>query len=313
MKVLSPDNTFTPKEMDMKISDHFKGYLFAFGATIFGSLVYLFSKAALLELSLPRFGFWWFAWALTWNGLYALKTNGFAEISKLKKQDFRNLGIIAVFELAATTCLYVAIEIAPNPAVPSFLRNLEYVFVALLSIRFLNEKFNKYITAGAIITFTGAFVIAANDGLTGFSLKTALFMLGATSFYGIRTILVKKNIVSITPLILAINRAIFLFLFSLIFLIWWGENIMVSPPAMLNLAAGAFVGPFLTSIFQYSALKYIEASKTAVVLSTTGLFVMTGSIIMFAILPTQLQLLGGVVTMLGVTIMMWDSLRKKTP
>lgn len=138
-------------------------------------------------------------------------------------------------------------------------------------------------------------------------------MLGATSFYGIRTILVKKNIVSITPLILAINRAIFLFLFSFIFLIWWGENIMVSPPAMLNLAAGAFVGPFLTSIFQYSALKYIEASKTAVVLSTTGLFVMTGSIIMFAILPTQLQLLGGVVTMLGVTIMMWDSLRKKTP
>jgi drug/metabolite transporter (DMT)-like permease len=81
---------------------------------------------------------------------------------------------------------------------------------------------------------------------------------------------------------------------------------------MLNLAAGAFVGPFLTSIFQYSALKYIEASKTAVVLSTTGLFVMAGSIIMFAILPTHLQLFGGVVTMVGVTIMMWDSLRKKT-
>jgi len=296
----------------MKISDNSKGYLFAFGATIFGSLVYLFSKAALLEISLPQFGFWWFAWALTWNGLYALKTRGFVAIGKLKKRDFKNLGIIAMFELAATTCLYVAIEIAPNPAVPSFLRNLEYVFIALLSIRFLNEKLNKYITAGAIITFAGAFIIAANGGLSGFSLKTDLFMLGATSFYGIRTILVKKNIVAITPLVLAINRAIFLFLFSVIFMIWWGESVTVSCPVMLNLAAGAFVGPFLTSIFQYSALKYIEASKTAVVLSTTGLFVMAGSIIMFAILPTHLQLFGGVVTMVGVTIMMWDSLRKKT-
>ena len=296
----------------MNISDNIRGYLFAFSATISGSLVYLFSKAALIEISLPQFGFWWFAWALLWNGLFAWKTKGFADIAKLTRGDYKSLGIIAIFELAATFCLYVAINIAYNPAVPSFLRNLEYVFVALLSIRFLNEKFNKYISAGSVVTFAGAFIIASNGGLSGFSVKTALFMLGATSFYAIRTLLVKKSIVAITPLTLAINRAIFLFLFSVVFMIWWGESLMVSSPVMLNLATGAFVGPFLTTIFQYSALKYIAASKTAVVLSTTGLFVMAGALIMFSILPTHLQLAGGVITMAGVTIIMWDSLRKKS-
>ncbi|GAB1403256.1 MAG: DMT family transporter [Lentimicrobiaceae bacterium] len=295
----------------MKISNHHKGYLFAFGATFFGSLVYLFSKAALLKISLPVFGFWWFAWALFWNSLYAIHRKGFADIKKLQKTDFRNLFIIAIFELVATTSLYIAIGIALNPAVPSFLRNLEYVFIALLSIRFLNEKLNSRVAAGAIVTFAGAFIIASNNGLSGFSLETALFMLVATSFYGIRTILVKKNIVVITPIILAINRAIFLFLFSLVMLTAWGESIVIDGKVMFNLAAGAFVGPFLTSIFQYSALKYIQASKTAVILSTTGLFVMMGAIVMFNMLPTRIQLMGGVFTMAGVTMLMWDSLRKK--
>lgn len=296
----------------MKVSNSTRGYFFALSATIFGSLVYLFSKAALIEVSLPQFGFWWFSWALVWNSLYALKTHGFADIVKLRKRDYKNLGIIAFFEVVATICLYAAIAIAPNPAVPSFLRNLEYVFVALLSIRLLGEAFNKYITIGSIITFAGAFIIAAKGtGISSFSMDTALFMLGATSFYGIRTILVKHNIASVTPLILALNRAIFLFLVSVIFMLWWGESLLVSRPAMINLAIGAFVGPFLTSIFQYSALKYLEASKTAVVLSTTGLFVMVGALLMFSILPSWLQVLGGTITMAGVTIMMWDAFKGK--
>jgi drug/metabolite transporter (DMT)-like permease len=129
-------------------------------------------------------------------------------------------------------------------------------------------------------------------------------MLLSTSFYAIRTILAKKHIKEIGPVMLAINRAIFLLLFASLFLVLNNEPILIPGQAFLNILAGSFVGPFLTSVFQYSALRYIEASRAAIVQSTTGMFVLGGSLLMFGLLPTDLQMAGGAVTVFGVALMM---------
>ena len=44
----------------MKISDSVKGLLLAFVSVIAVSNVYIFSKVALNEVSLPQFGVYWF-------------------------------------------------------------------------------------------------------------------------------------------------------------------------------------------------------------------------------------------------------------
>ena len=128
-------------------------------------------------------------------------------------------------------------------------------------------------------------------------------MLLATTVYGVRTIIAKKHIHIITPTMLAINRAIFLLIFSLIFLTILGQSIRIPTTALINIAIGSFFGPFLTSIGQYSALKYIEASRAAIVQSTTALFVLLGAYLYFGKFPADYQLAGGMLTITGAILL----------
>ena len=57
----------------MTKSDQFKGYLFAILATVSFSNVYIFSKAALNEVHLIQFGFYWFLIAMLLNGAWAAR------------------------------------------------------------------------------------------------------------------------------------------------------------------------------------------------------------------------------------------------
>ncbi len=289
-----------------------RGYLYAFIATICGSLVYLFSKAALIDISLPQFGFWWFLIAIFWNGLMAAHPRGGFTVKSFTKRDYRTLLYIGLIEIVATSSLYAAIEVSPNPAIPSFLRNLEYLFVSVLGIVLLGERFGKLALTGAILTLSGAFIISLRTSAAdSFFTLTSGLMLLSTSFYAVRTITAKKHIREISPVVLSINRAVFLLLFALVFMLFERQSFQIPMHAFVYILAGSFVGPFLTSIFQYSALRYIPASRTAIVQSTTGLFVLVGAFLIFGNLPAPVQVLGGLVTMAGVVLIMRKGLKQE--
>lgn len=282
-----------------------RGYTYAFIATICGSLVYLFSKAALNEVSLPQFGFYWFLGALFFNGLMAAHPRGRFNIKTFSGSDYRTLFYIGIIEIIATTSFYAAISVSSNPAVPSFLRNLEYLFVTLFGIWLLSERFGKMAKAGAILTIAGAFIISFRHATwMSFITGASGLMLLSTSFYAARTILAKKHIREISPVVLAINRAFFLFLFAIVFMFAQHKDFKIPFSALLNIIAGAFVGPFLTSIFQYSALRFIEASRAAIIQSTTGIFVLIGAFLIFGNLPATIQIAGGLLAITGVGLMM---------
>jgi drug/metabolite transporter (DMT)-like permease len=212
---------------------------------------------------------------------------------------------IGLIELVATTSFYAAIAVSSNPAIPSFLRNLEYLFVTVLGFILLSERFGKVALAGAFLTLSGAFIISLRTSSTdSFFTAASGLMLLSTSFYAVRTILAKKHIRDISPVVLAINRAVFLLLFALIFMLFGKHSFNIPKIALINIVAGSFIGPFLTSIFQYSALRYIAASRSAIVQSSTGLFVLAGAFLIFGNLPTPVQIFGGLITMAGVILMM---------
>jgi drug/metabolite transporter (DMT)-like permease len=290
--------------LSMKTTE--KGYFYAFLATICGSMVYLFSKAALNEVSLPQFGFWWFLTAIFWNSLMALHPKGGFSIKKFTRKDYRTLIIMGFIELVATSTLYAAIAVSVNPAIPSFLRNLEYLFISVLGFVLLGERLGKWQLTGAFLTLSGAFIISLRTSPDeSFFTAASGLMLISTTFYAARTIIAKKHIREISPVVLSINRALFLMTLALFFMVSQNLSFIIPTTAFINIMAGAFVGPFLTSIFQYSALKYIEASKAAIVQSTTGMFVMLGAFFLFATLPTTVQVIGGLIAITGVVIMMF--------
>lgn len=298
----------------MRLKPELKGYAYIWLATVAGSLVYVFSKAALNEVSLPQFGVYWFGIAIVWNFLYTRRSAEHRKFPEISRKSVRILVLLGFIEMIATGCLYTAIAVSSNPAIPAFLRNMEYLFVTLLGVIVLSERFKGAEITGMILTFTGVLIISYHKGgtLSSYLTGSSGLMLVCTIFYAIRTILAKKFILTITPSMLAINRALFIFLLAFILLIITGQSLIIPTNALINITFGSFMGPFLTSTGQYSALKYIEASRAAIIQSTTSLFVVLGVFIYFGHLPKVYQIVGGALTIGGVVLLMAKQMRRVT-
>ena len=109
------------------------------------------------------------------------------------------------------------------------------------------------------------------------------------------------------------DRVVFLFIFALGAMIVRQESFVITGRAAFNMAVGSLVGPFLTGFAQYSALRFIEASRTMIIQATRSLFVLVGSMIYLSILPQTLQLIGGLITIIGVIVMTWGKMKFKQP
>jgi len=285
----------------MFLSPQFKRYAFALLATVAGSTVYIFSKAALDQVSLAQFGVYWFAMAIVWNSLFALRSAKHRHFHPIPRSSFKVLVLIGLIEIVATGTFYAAISVSENPAIPSFLRNMEYIFVTLMGVVLLDERFKRIEILAVILTFSGAFVISFQKSASFESYLTGAsgLMLISTLFYGIRTITAKKNIHEISPTMLSINRAIFLLMFAGIVLVIYGQGLAIPTKALIMIIIGSFFGPFLTSLSQYSALVYLDASRSAILQSTTPLFVILGAYLVFGRFPLEYQIIGGILTIAG--------------
>lgn len=279
-----------------------KGYLFAFLATLGMSNVYIFSKAALSELDVIQFGFYWFGMALLWSLLYMIPTGKLKTVRSLNRKSKTLLIIMGIFELIAASNLFLAIETVENPAVVSFLGNLTPIFVTLLGISFLKERFNFIEGIGILLTLTGALLISytGQNKLSEIFIEGTGYIILSSFFLSLSIILAKSRIAQLNASILMINRIAYLFFFALFLVILTGKSIQISGITLFNIAAGSVLGPFMTALAQFSALKYIEASRTMIIQATRGLFVAVGAIIYLNILPEAMQIIGGTITIIGV-------------
>jgi drug/metabolite transporter (DMT)-like permease len=279
-----------------------KGYLFAFVATLGMSNVYIFSKAAMSELDVIQFGFYWFGMALLWSLIYMIPTGKLKSVKDLNRKSKLLLIIMGFFELVAASTLFMAIETVENPAVVSFLGNLTPIFVTIFGISVLKERFNFIEATGILLTLTGAILIS----YTGQHKLKDIFIEGtglitiSSLFLSMSIIIAKSRITNLSPSILMINRISYLFFFAVFLMFFTGRSFQISGNALFNVAAGSILGPFMTALAQFSALKYIEASRAMIIQATRGLFVVVGAIIYLNILPEAMQIIGGTITIFGV-------------
>ncbi len=149
------------------MKDHFsrinpttKGIILAFLATLGMANVYIFSKAALLEVNYFQFQFYWFGFALIWILPFLLITGMIKKIPLLSRSSNISLVIIGLLELGSASMLFLAIQLSDNPTTISFLSNLTPIFVTILGIRFLGERFNTVEAIGIILTIGGVILIS---------------------------------------------------------------------------------------------------------------------------------------------------------
>lgn len=290
--------------MKINISDNFKGYLAAITATLALSNVYIFSKAALQEVHLAQFGLYWFGMALIWNALYISLRKKKSGIRKITARQWQILVLTGLLEVASTTLFFSAISTVENPAIVSFIGNVGPVFVGLLGFVVLNERFNSIEIFGIILTLLGAFIISyrPNISFSDFYSEGIVFILASAFISSIATIITKKNIKNVEPIIFSTNRTLYLFVFSTIVFVGLDLNTSIPKTALFNITLGSLLGPFLAILASYVAMQFLEASRTSIIMSTKSLFVLVGAYLYFGLLAQEFQILGGLLTITGIIV-----------
>lgn len=288
----------------IKISDNVLGLLLALLAALAVSNVYIFSKAALNDIHLAQFGVYWFGLGILWNVIFIFIKGKHRNFRNINSKSFRALITIAILEMFGTLFFFLAIKTVSNPAVVSFLANINPVFITIMGIIILKERFNRTEFMGMAVLLLGAIIISVKGShtLNTIFIPGVQYVIISGFLYSIASIIAKKQIKYVDPSILALSRILFLFVFSVVSLLYLNLGIVIPNTALLNITIGSVLGPFLTATLGYMSLKYIEVSKASMVRSVRSLFVLTGAFIYFGTLPSNWQIVGGILTIFGVIL-----------
>ncbi len=290
-----------------------KGYLLAFASVLAVSNVFIFSKAALNEVSLPQFGVYWFGFGLIWIILYGIKNKSFSKIKYFERKIYFLFIVLGIIEIAATTFFYKSIATIPNPAITSFLGNISPIFVLTLSFIFLKERLNTLEIIGVIIALSGAFIIGYKGGtnINDMFIDGVQYIVLYAFLFATSSAISKKYIKTLSPILIALNRTIFLFIFSVIAMIYLQESLTIPSSALKNLLFGSVLGPFLTAITGLLAIQYIDLSKKSIISSTKSLFVLLGAYLYFGVFPKTYEIFGGLLSISGVLLIIFGKIKQK--
>jgi len=281
-----------------------KGYFYAFLATLAFSNVYVFSKAALDQVSLPLFLFLMCSFGFAINLIILWVKGGFTKLRIVPVSMWWIFPTLGVIEIFTVSTFYASVNAISEPAVTGFLGNLFPLFTTILGIIILKERFTPIESVGVFIVFAGALLTSYSGNLDwkdffipGVGL-VVLNCLGAAT----ATIIVKAKVNNLTPEILSFNRMFWLLLFFALWMVLTKEPISISSGALLNTVIAAILDPVLAILLIYRAYKYIDASRGTIIQSTKGLIIIPVAFLYFGTLPFAHQIAGGIIAMIGVVI-----------
>lgn len=286
-------------------SEEWKGYAFAIVGTIAFSSLYVFSKAGLNQVELAQFGLYYFGMGFLLNLIFILVSGKFKQIPAIPRKIIGLLILIGAIDIVSNITFFMAIRAIPDPSVTSFLGNLFPVFLSIMGITFLKERFTLIEAIGAMIALAGAFVISYSGELSWskFFIPGTGFVVINTLFAATVSVIIKKNVQKVSPEVFNLNSNGWVFLFFLVYFLQSGQSVAISGTAFSNIALGAFFGSFIGLLSFFYSYRYITASRSSIIQSVKGIFVLIIAYFFFGNLPLPIQLWGGAITIAGVLVM----------
>lgn len=291
--------------MGNRNSEQWKGYVYAIVGTIAFSSLYVFSKAGLNEVELAQFGLYYFGMGFLFNLIFMVLSGKKNHLAELKPGVIGLLLLIAAVDILSNITFFLAIQAIADPSVTSFLGNLFPVFLSFLGITFLRERFTPVEAIGAVIALAGAFTISYSGDLSfsKFFIPGTGFVVMNTFFAATVSVIIKKNVHKTSPEVFNLNSNGWVFIFFLIYFLNSGQSAAISSTAFVNIALGAFFGSLIGLLSFYYSYRYIEASRSSIIQSLKGIFVLIIAYFFFGNFPLPVQLWGGAVTISGVIVM----------
>ncbi len=295
---------------------HHWGYVAAIGSAILFGLSSALNKIALQNVS-PTVvaGLIYFLAGIL---LFAIRYSPLCKIilSKLGSCDVE-LGLTKKNYLALALIIVCGSVIAPflllnglnqTTAInSSLLLNAESLFTVAIAFAFLNERCSKREYIGIIMLIVGVVFVTTNGAFQNLTLSQNLagnlLIVGACLFWGIdnnlsKFLSAKKDIITVTALKCLIGGSALLGL-SLLF------GLSFSIP-LISVPYIVFVGAFsigFSIMFFLFALRKIGSMRTGVIYATSSLFGAAFALVALGEFFTFVQLLAGLVMVLGVYVL----------
>ena len=287
--------------------NHSTGYVFALGASVALASSFVFSKSVLNHLTMIQFGLFWFALGVIWNGCWFIFQRDYRSLSDQFSKKSGVALIIATLEGMATGLFYFAIQAMENPAVVSFIGNIGPVFVVIMGIFLLKERFKSWQITGIFITLGGVFLISYKQGgMEGFLDPGSTFVILASFLFSVATIVGRRYHALLVPGYMSLVRSLLLAATFLIIFLVLDQELPAGNKIWRDLTIGSILETLITIIFAYQALKLIEATKTSLIISSKGVWTLVLAWIFLGVFPSNLQLTGGILTLIGVWLITRD-------
>jgi len=282
------------------------GYLFALGAAIALSSSFIFSKSVLNQVSMIQFGAVWFTMGVFYNSAWYFGRGKYRSFKVATRQKLGVALLIAILEGAATGLFYLAIRAMENPAVVSFIGNIGPVFVTIMGITFLKERFGRMQIAGILVAIAGVFAINFREGaFTGFLDPGAAYVLAASFLFALATIFGRRFKENLDPELMSLIRTFLLAVVFVFLILVSKENLRFEGSVWRDLALGSLFETLLTIVFAYQALRRIEATLTSLIISSKGVWTLLLAWIFLHVFPTGIQVVGGLATIIGIYLITW--------
>ena len=248
----------------------YKGYLLTTIGVSFGALATVAVKYVMDVSNIETVAFYWFLFAFIWSSLISLyKSKYKLVIPALIKYSKVWLLLATLFLLSYPTWLY-SVKII-GPVNTDFVTLIGVLYMAVLGVVFLKERFNLFETFGAILAILGLLIITFNP-VENLEFKVT-FILISTLVFNTTRFIVKKAINKIEPIIFVLIRTIYGLIFITLYTSIFGNFIELHGIYLLMAIFVLLLSTVLQHLLMFEAYKYADFSKLAIIVALSPFMV----------------------------------------
>jgi drug/metabolite transporter (DMT)-like permease len=277
-------------------------YVIAALAPVLLALVTIASKGALNHISSDWFLFLMFSLTLPFLAPWRASTREFF-VPRAAWKDF--LGHTLCIGLA--WLLYTTGVALLPAAVAVFVSRTEGIFIILLAVLFLREKFGLVLAVAAVLSFVGLALIDRGElsaGDLGSSRHGIIYVIGGALSFAAGEIFAVRALRFIAPRPLTLLRNAVLATGFLVYSLSRGAS-----PTLSDLTAAlpwalcaAVAGPVLARVIHLHCIRFIPVSHAAIMSNTEPVFGVLLGLLVFTELPTFIQHAGALLICGGVAL-----------
>ena len=183
----------------------------------------------------------------------------------------------------------------------------------LLGLIVLKESFNKFQFLGIILAIGGIFILNIRGlvSINDIFLPGSEYVIIASLFFAVATIIARKNREKFDAGVLSLVRAIILFVVFFVLSYINNDFALMSLKSTIYVSIGSFLEVFITIVFAYKSLQYIQAFKTSIIISGKGAIALISAWAFLLVEPKISEIIGGILSIIGVVFVSFQKKEKE--